>query len=307
MQRFVRPALAAWLAAALLANPALCADSKPAAPRVINVTPDSQQGWVPSVELEKQARQAAIGYLAAMDGGKYADTYAMVADINRTDQPFPVFAARARDFNAKAGAALERRITTVTWTKDSPAAPLPGVFVVLDLVSKFAKVNRHCGYLMLYQPPTGGDFKVTREESNFIDNATFASLSKEKADAAWIELSAHCPGYKEPLPEIQGDAIGYPSVEAALAGLHAKPGVTFREEKGWTIAEDNREFTIWSFPPKGHPAYPSAVKRQFVSDANGTSLTMQVHCQASKEACDDLVRTFQKLNTQMEAFARGRH
>jgi hypothetical protein len=95
-------------------------------------------------------------------------------------------------------------------------------------------------------------------------------------------------------------------VEAALAGLHSKAGVLFRNENGWTIAEDAAAFTYWSFPPPGNPAYPAAVKRQVIDQDGSVSIQMSVHCEASKQACDDLVRSFEQLNAQMSASLRGK-
>jgi hypothetical protein len=293
---------AAIIAVHLLVAPnvALSADT----PRVVNVTSDSEKGWLPSEALERQARKTAVDYLADTDSGKYAEAYAFLADIDQKDQPFPAFSNSLRKFNKRAGPSVERRIVTVTWTKNPAQAPLPGIYVSLDLVSRFANIDRHCGYLVLYQAPSGGDFRLMREESNFMDNATAANISEEKTAQAWASAYSHCPGYKPPLPEAKDSTIGYSTVEAALAALHAKPGVTFREEKGWTVAEDSKNFAIWSFPPKSHPAYPSAVKRWFVTGPEGTSLQMSVHCQASKDVCDDLVRTFQQLNEQMSQRTR---
>ena len=64
--------------------------------------------------------------------------------------------------------------------------------------------------------------------------------------------------------------IGYPTVAAALAALHSKPEVIFREEDGWIIAEDRSHYTLWSFAPEGDPAYPSAVKRSAVQGSGGS-------------------------------------
>ena len=75
---------------------------------------------------------------------------------------------------------------------------------------------------------------------------------------------------------------------------------------GWTVASDPSGPTIWSFPPKGHPAYPSAVKRQIENRAGGAYVNMNVLCEASKSACDDLVRSFQALNEQMRQSLEGR-
>ena len=104
-----------------------------------------------------------------------------------------------------------------------------------------------------------------------------------------------------------GAAIGYPSVAAALQALHAKPGVAFRNQDGWTIAEDQAELTFWSFPPASHPAYPSAVKRQLVKTGGDLQLEMNIACEAAKDACEALVAKFQQVNQQMiQAMRAGR-
>jgi len=295
-------------------------------PRVVNVTSDSMPGWLPSEDLERQARMTATDYMADIDGGKYAEAYSFLAEIDRKDQPLSAFVDRLREFNGRAGAVVERRIVTVTWTKNPAHAPLPGVYVALDLVSRFANIDRHCGFLVLYQAPSGGSFQVMREENNFIDNATAANVAKQSTQAAvdtmWASVSAHCPGYQSslqlpeqpaplassaPIPEASAPTIGYPSVNAALAALHSKSGVVFTTQDGWTIADDAAEQTIWSFPPPGHPAYPSVVKRQLVVQDSATNLLMSVRCDAAKKACDDLVRSFEKLNAAMSASLHSRH
>jgi len=287
------------------------------------VTSDSTPGWLPSEELEQQARKTALEFLAEMDRGQYEEAYGFLADVDRKDQTLSDFSDRVRQFNAQAGAVIERRIATVTWTKNPAHAPLPGIYAALDLVSRFANIDRHCGFLILYQAPSGQNFQVMREEDNFLDNATAANIAKrsssEAVDKAWADLSAHCPNYRPdtnlntqaaqgappaPLPEASGSQIGYPTVAAALAALHAKAGVTFKNDGGWTIAEDAESQTVWSFPPPGNAAYPAAVKRQAVQRADGTYIDMAVQCEATKAACDDLVRSFQQLNAQMGANMR---
>jgi hypothetical protein len=99
-----------------------------------------------------------------------------------------------------------------------------------------------------------------------------------------------------PLPEASGPVIGYPSVSSALQGLHSRPDVVFSTERGWIIATDEKHYTIWSFAPPNYPAYPAVVKRQVIPEGTGSSIEMSVECEASKSACDDLVRTFSELN-----------
>jgi hypothetical protein len=110
----------------------------------------------------------------------------------------------------------------------------------------------------------------------------------------------------KPLPEVDKPTTGYSSVSKALVALRARSGVQFSEQGGWLIAADSTGPTIWSFPPKGHPAYPSAVKRQVENRSDGAYVNMSVQCEASKEACDDLVRSFEVLNQQMAAALKGR-
>jgi hypothetical protein len=186
----------AMLALLIAQKPALSADAMH--PRVVNVTSDSKKGWLPSEDLERQAQTTATDYMAAMDAGKYDEAYDFLADIDRKDQPLSAFSDRIRKFNARAGAVKERRIVTITWTNDPANAPIPGIYVALDLVSTFVNIDRHCGYLVLYQAPAGGAFKVMREENSFLDNATATSISRKSSpaavDAAWAGVSAHCPG-----------------------------------------------------------------------------------------------------------------
>ena len=100
----------------------------------------------------------------------------------------------------------------------------------------------------------------------------------------------------QPLPEAPDSTIGYESVAAALLGLRARSGVVFTTENGWLIATDEAAYTIWSFAPQGYPAFPAVVKRQVIPKGTGSRIEMSVHCEASKEACDDLVRTFSEMN-----------
>jgi len=112
----------------------------------------------------------------------------------------------------------------------------------------------------------------------------------------------------DPLPEEDHSTIGYPSVKAALAALHAKPTVEFRVQDGWIIASEKEAttFDIWSFPPEGHAAYPAAVKRTLSQKDNATWIEMSVHCEASKVACDNLVKEFQQLNDRFRESLRSK-
>jgi hypothetical protein len=304
------------IAAILIASWAAVALADPT-PHAINITSDSAPGWLPSADQERTASKTAEDFLDALDNGRAADAYALMADANKSGQPFPAFATNVAKFNALAGAVKARQVIKITWTKDPANAPTPGVYAAIDLTSRYAEIDRHCGFLILYQAPDGDPFRVMRQESNFMGNAEARRLEHEKSraavDALWIELSAHCPNYpiselqalSGPLPEADRSTIGYGSVSEALAALRARRDVTFTVKDGWTVVSDPSGPTIWSFPPMGHAAYPSAVKRQIKNLPHGAYVDMTVQCEASKQACDDLVRSFEALNQQMASYAKG--
>jgi hypothetical protein len=284
------------------------------AQREVNLTADSKPGWLPSEDLEKQATETALAYLAAQDTGRFDQAWAMLDPHTQAMEPLEAFAKRVGEFNANAGAPLQRRITRATWTADPAQAPEPGVYVSLDLVSRFAGIDRHCGYLVLHQPPLGGPFKVTREEDNLLTDATARDMAAkgQDVDAAWAQLSARCPNYAggrgpappPPLPESHVSTVGYPNTAAALAGLKARPGVVFSSKDGWTIANDPSDNAVWSFAPAGQPAYPAVIRRKPVKDKGQVTVRLDALCEGPKPACDDLIRAFEAADNQIAAQLR---
>jgi hypothetical protein len=332
MQREVHSAVIALMGLTLLsACPAWAADpgsSPPAATaRVVNVTTDSAPGWLPSPDQARAATEAALTYLAAKDAGHAETAYAMLEQGETALLSFADFSRTLASFNKRAGAVRERRIVNVTWTKDPAQAPMPGVYAAIDIVSRFANVDRDCGYLVVYQPPAGGGFRVSREEENLMTNADAAVIERQHSAAAvasaWSQLASRCPNYpgdalasvsapaangapKSPLPEQPDGSIGYPTVATALNDLRTRHDIVFSSQGGFTVVTDRASNTIWVFTSEGQPAYSAAIKREFVTNSQGgTTLQMSVLCEASKTACDDLVRTFEALNARMTAELRG--
>jgi Protein of unknown function (DUF4019) len=169
------------------------------AQREINITSDSAPGWLPTIEQSDAAERTARAYLAAEDAGHAEDAYKFFADLQKKDISLEEFRPNVARLRAQLGAPIERRIVKITWTKDSQAAPIPGVYAAIDLASRFENADRHCGYLILYQPDSGGDFQVMREESNILDNATAADIARKGSqtdvEAVWAKLSANCPNF----------------------------------------------------------------------------------------------------------------
>jgi len=103
------------------------------------------------------------------------------------------------------------------------------------------------------------------------------------------------------------DGLGYKgknndglSPEALLEQLKADGETQVREERSWIVATSERLQTIWSFPPKNHPAYPSYVKREVVEKDGAIYMETSVRCGAPKPECDKLVQDFIQLNARVQ-------
>jgi hypothetical protein len=86
--------------------------------------------------------------------------------------------------------------------------------------------------------------------------------------------------------ETAASSIGYPTVRAALEALRTKPGVKFRTENGWLIAQDDEGFAAYMFVPMGHPAYPTVIKRSVFNRDGKAYIGTNALCEASKTVCD---------------------
>ena len=125
----------------------------------------------------------------------------------------------------------------------------------------------------------------------------FRVLALAGATSVWmLSGSAHAAQAQQAhLPEAEA-SIQYETVSQAHTALRGKPGVVFTTENGWLIATDEGAYSIWSFAPQGNAAYPAVVKRWVIPKQVGSEIRMDVLCEASKADCDDLVRTFAKMN-----------
>jgi hypothetical protein len=299
----VRSLVVVWLSSASGASAVELAWPSGTRPPRVSAVPESRPVWQPTDSQIEDVRATAEAFFAAKDTEQAAGAYKLQTDSLKQTYPIDKYTEDLLKFHRLSGDAKKRQVIAVTWSKDPAQAPAPGIYATLDFVAQFENIDRYCGYLILYQPPTGGPFLVAHEQFAFLDNATAKSIEQHQgpagADDVWAKMSARmCPNYRKtpPLPEQAGSSIGYPTVEAALKALHANPAVVFSNEAGWTVALDRPSRTKWAFAPAGNPAYPAAVKRQIVQDDAGLRMEMHVLCGGPKEACDDLVRQFNEIN-----------
>jgi|SoiMethySBSTD1v2_1073268.scaffolds.fasta_scaffold1635191_1 hypothetical protein len=106
-----------------------------------------------------------------------------------------------------------------------------------------------------------------------------------------------------PAPADAG-SVGYPSVEAALEAVKARPGITESTSNGWTVYEDKAKRETWLFSPAGHPAHPAVVKRTSVRTVDGTRVQMAALCGGGQTECDRLLAEFQAADKKAAEQAR---
>lgn len=181
---------------------AVTLELSPAVTKEINVTTASTPGWLPVAGQQQRAIQTIEVFLDAVEQGRDDEAYGMLNAITRQQQPREAFVREAERFRAVAGSSKFWRVQKVTWTKDPAQAPFSGIYAAIDLVAQFTNVDRYCGFMVVYQPPDGGEFSIMRRESTYLDNVTARSIeekhSKSELVKAWAQASTHCPNYVAP-------------------------------------------------------------------------------------------------------------
>jgi hypothetical protein len=69
-----------------------------------------------------------------------------------------------------------------------------------------------------------------------------------------VALSSSSVWSVEAISSAEPGPIPYSTIDEALKDLHAKAGVTFRNQDGWIVAEDLAASAAWLITPPGHPA-----------------------------------------------------
>jgi hypothetical protein len=96
--------------------------------------------------------------------------------------------------------------------------------------------------------------------------------------------------------------ISYKSVQQAYDAMRAnEQAKASRDEDGWitVVIRTGPDEGIWTFTPRGYPAFPAVVKRQVIERDGNLFVAMDMVCQSRRDACDALLEEFNKLNQQM--------
>ena len=153
--------------------------------------------WAQTADDARIAEAAAArdAYWRAIDDENYAAAYAMLTPgMQNLDTP-----QEAQKFNSDQrrdmGVALERRVMRVTVYDNPASAPAPGVYIAFDVVGRFERADRNCGYIIMHQAAPGAPWLVTRNDQTFMSNADAAGPGQP--DVAWAQLAtSFCPGWQ---------------------------------------------------------------------------------------------------------------
>lgn len=161
-------------------------------PPAIAQTTSAPDGWKPSASDQSQIESQTYGYYSAKDAGDYAAAYAMFDKGMKEATHFDTWSSNARSQNAKAGHVLNRRMLKITWYKDPPSAPEPGIYAAADFSGQFENDPIYCGYLAWHRG-ADGNFRIVREEENFIDNGTIAKMGQTEVKALAAKFGCPMP------------------------------------------------------------------------------------------------------------------
>jgi len=226
----------------------------------------------------------------------------MLSDGLQEDMPLDEFTASQLSSREDYGAIQSRDRIKVTWTKDGPRVPAPGVYVAIDANNRYEAKGRHCGYIILHRAPGSDGFVINRTHDVGLSEDTIQTITANQGamqlELIWRLATGGCPNYTPPpLPDIMSEGLEYDSAQAAYDAVSTKPGIERRIGNGLEILFDEANMTAWSFAPEGDPYYPTVVKRAvFSNETGGASMSMSMHCGGDKAACDALYFELAALN-----------
>jgi len=151
---------------------------------------------------EQRVNEAAArrdAFWQALEAEDYAGAYAVMTDGFHALETAESFATNAARLRQQLGPVIERRVMRTTVYDNPPNAPAPGVYIAFDLVARFERADRYCGYVILHQAAEGAPFRVTRVDQAIMENSVVAGWNGagQSPDQVWLQMTAQfCPGWQ---------------------------------------------------------------------------------------------------------------
>lgn len=124
-------------------------------------------GWLPTETQDAKAREAVALFISAVDGGRAAEAYELLAPAMRGTTSPQQYEAYVQELGRISGRRIGRQAPRVSWFKDPPGAPLPGVYASFRLSCEFANLKACDEDILLHEQP-GGRFLVMRSQRNYV-------------------------------------------------------------------------------------------------------------------------------------------
>jgi hypothetical protein len=157
--------------------------SPSSAPQITNTS----DGWKPSASDQSLVENQTYQYFSAEDAGDYPAAYAMLEDKMKAATDFNSWQTSAQALRSKTGQVLSRRILKITWYKDPPSAPEPGIYAAADYSGRFENTPIYCGYVAWHRG-ANGDYQMIREEQKYMDKGAIARMSRDEVQALASKL-----------------------------------------------------------------------------------------------------------------------
>jgi hypothetical protein len=161
-------------------------------PPTVPQSTSAPDGWKPSASDQSEVESQTYRYYGFKNAGDYAAAYAMFDHGMKESAHFDSWASNAQSQNIKAGRALNRRVSKITWYKDPPSAPEPGIYAAANFSGQFENDPIYCGYLAWHRG-TDGSYRIIREEENYIDKGTIAKTSQTEVKALAAKFGCPVP------------------------------------------------------------------------------------------------------------------
>jgi hypothetical protein len=138
--------------------------------------------WSPSDAEKESVEKAAHSYLTARSSGPYAEAYGLLSAFLKESSSLENWSIQADAASKKRGGIEQVSIKKITWYKDPPSAPSPGIYAASDYATQFKDGSYVCGYIAWYKKDDGS-FEIIREESGELEAATISQLSEVELHA----------------------------------------------------------------------------------------------------------------------------
>lgn len=126
----------------------------------------------------EEARRQSERYFQLIAAGDLDPALGLVA-VDRMGISPGSWRREKEEFRHRSAAPVRIEIRKITIYDNPQDAPEPGLYVAADYVNAFADMPVHCGYLMWFRPPGGGELRLTREESGYITAAQMKDIPSE--------------------------------------------------------------------------------------------------------------------------------